>query len=415
MQKHLPSLFLTLLCLNATARAETFAVRAGLIYTAAGEPIADGMLVVKDGKIAAIGSSGRTSVPGKAKVFDYPEAVIIPGLIDLHSHIGVYAYPQVEAQSDGNEMTDPFTPEVRAIDSFRLDDPAIRDAVSGGVTTVLSRPGSGNVVGGLGVLVKLIPDAASVEEMVLRDPADMKMATEWNPILTYGGRGQRPATRMDVFAMLRQELRDAQSYIERMDEYKRDKDKNPALEPPARDLKMEAMAMLLRREIPVHIHTSRADEIIHAVRICEEFNLDCNLGHAEWGFKVARLLAQKGIVSVVGPRMFRPDPDTDRTVCIPCVMAEAGAPMAFQTDHPVVKQEYLLYQATLAVRYGTPEDVALRAVTSVPARTVHVEERIGSLEAGKDADFAVLDGPPFEAATRVLVTYINGRKIYERQ
>lgn len=413
--------FAAVFALCGVAEARTYVLKAGLLYTCAGKdgakPVENGVVVFRDGKITAVGKEGEVRIPAGAVVLDHSAHVVMPGMIDLHSHIGVYPYPNVQAHSDGNEMTDPFTPQVRAIDSFRTDDPAIAEAVAGGVTTVLARPGSGNIVGGQGVLVKMKPGRKHASDLVLKEPADIKMATEWNPILSYGGRGERPATRMDVFAMLRQELQKAKEYLAQWDDYEAQKKNNPkgAAEPPERNLKLEALGMLLKREIPAHIHTSRADEILNAVAVAEEFGIAFNMGHAELAFKVADILAEKNIVSVVGPRMFRPDPETNTATCIPCVMAEAGAPMAFQTDHPVVNQAYLLYQAALAVRYGTPEDVALRAITIVGAEAGWVADRIGSLETGKDADFVVLDGPLFEVSTNVVKVFIDGQVEYEKK
>ncbi|MBI3071620.1 MAG: amidohydrolase family protein [Deltaproteobacteria bacterium] len=384
-----------------------FAVVAETLYTMGPAGVLkNAVVVVEGGKIASI----EKAVPAGVRIVK--ARAVMPGLVDLHTHLGVYAEPLVESHADGNEMSNPVTPHVRAIDAFHVADPAIRAAVAGGTTTVIARPGSGNVIGGIGVLLKLKP-GKGFAEMVVREEADLKMALEWNPILVYGGKGKTPATRMAVYAIARKAFVAAREYVAAWERYGREKasGKRDAKEPD-RDLGKEALAKVLRREIPVHIHTARADEVIAALDFVEEFRLDAHIGHAEWGYLVAGEVARRKGRVVVGPRLFRPNPETQRLDNIAALYRKAGVEVALTTDHPVVAQGQFLTMAAHAVKYGLPRDDALRALTIVPARFARIDDRVGSIEKGKDADLVLLTGDPIELTTRVEEVYVDGVRVW---
>jgi imidazolonepropionase-like amidohydrolase len=384
-------------------------------------------VLINSGKIEKIGKGLK--LPDGYRVLDARGKHLTPGLIDIHSHLGVYSNPPVEGSSDGNEMINPVTPHVRALDAFNFQDEAVEWARSGGVTTICSIPGSGNVIGGQGILLKL--KKAPFEEMILKPYAALKMALELNPINVYGRRNQAPMTRMACYYLARDAFRKAQDYMEEQAEYEKKKaeyeeklaaaetevEKAALEEPqkPKRDLQKEALAAALRREVPVHIHNSRYDEIMSAVRLAEEFNLDMNLGHAEQAHKVGGELARRGIVSAVGPRMFYADAeDQEHYVNIPAALFKEGGKMTFTTDSPVVRPDYLIYNGQIAYRYGMPAEEVLKALTIAAAEAIHIEDRIGSLEAGKDADLVVWSGFPLDIMSVVERTYIDGVLEYRR-
>ena len=404
---------LLLLAAPAAAAERPIVIRGGTVYPISGAPLPNGTVLIRDGKIAAVGAD--LPVPRRATIIDAAGGAVMPGMIDLHSHLGLYSYPEARANADGNESTDPITPHMRAIDAFHLHDPALAESLRGGVTTVIARPGSGNIIGGLSVLIKLRPDPTTIEDLLIRAPGDMKMVLEWNPILSYGRRDRQPATRMDVYALARQALQEARDYQEKWTEYVAKRATGEEATPPARDLKLEALALILDRKLPVHIHTSRADEVMGALRLMDEFNLDANLGHAEWGYLVPEPIKERDVVAVIGPRLFRPDPVDMAWKNIPAILDQAGVRVALNTDHPIVQQNHMLYQAGLAVRYGMDEAAALAAVTLVPAQAIRIDDRVGSLEPGKDADVVVLDGDPLEVTTRVLQVFIDGQSVYTYQ
>jgi imidazolonepropionase-like amidohydrolase len=287
---------------------------------------------------------------------------------------------------------------------------SFRDAISEGVTTIIARPGSGNVIGGQSAALKLT--GGTVDEMVIKFPADMKMAMGKKG---YGAKGQLPVTRMGVAYVVRQAMVDAQDYKNSLDKYEKKKESDPDAAPPKRDLKNEAMLMVLNREIPVHIHCSRIDDILTAVRLGDEFDFHkLSLGHGDESWKIADLLAEKGVIVVVGPGMIVYD-DNNKLVNLAKVLVDAGVEINIMTDADVVQQEFLRYQAATAVRYGLDPQEALKAITLNPAKLIGAEDRIGSLEAGKDADLVIFSGDPFDIGTRVCRVFINGITVFENE
>jgi imidazolonepropionase-like amidohydrolase len=383
-----------------------------------------GTVLVENGRIAAVAAD--VDIPADAEVYDATGKVVMPGLIDAHCHVGIFPDGIGWEYADGNETTDPITPHLRALDAIHPDDPAFKELVAAGVTTVLTGPGSGNLVGGQWVCLKTVPKP-NVEDMVLVESAGMKMALGENPKRAYGEQKKTPSTRMGNAAMLRAALVDAQNYLEKWRQYEAElaeyetkleagdeEVKPPKL--PDRDLKLEALGKVLRREMKARIHAHRADDMLTAIRIAEEFGLDLTLEHATEGYKIADTLAAKGIPVTAGPILFSREKYELRemTPKNPGAMARAGVKVAIQTDE-MSAVKYLTINAALAVREGMPEEEALRAITINAAEIIGVAERVGSLEEGKDADLVVFSGHPLDYATVVELVLVDGQVAFKRE
>lgn len=396
-------------CFCMQNSADTVVIKAKKIYTVSGGTITDGIIQITDGKITRVGKN--VSVPRNGRLMEAD--VVIPGLIDIHTHLGVYSIPMVEENADGNEMTNPITPQVHALDSFNFDDPALKVGLAGGVTTIVSRPGSGNIIGGTSVAVKL--KDAPPDRMVLKKICDLKMAIEGNPVGVYLNKKQMPSSLMAVYYMARKAFLDARDYQKKWDDYRKKKKKDKDAAPPKKDLGKDVLLMALNREIPVHIHCATASEIYNCIRLAGEFNLKLSLGHAYWAHLILdELKAHRDVHFNIGPPMFFNY--FDNTMSFknsPAILANAGFKVSLQTDALGGDQQNLLQLATLCVRYGMKEDDALRAVTLAEAESVGLEDRIGSIERGKDADLVFLNGEPFDFTTAVAKVMIDGRIEYE--
>jgi imidazolonepropionase-like amidohydrolase len=400
------------------------AITNGKVMTISQGTYEPGTVLVEGGRIVAVGK--ELPVPQGAEVYDASGKVVMPGLIDAHCHVGVFADGVGWEYADGNEMTDPVTPHLRALDAVHPEDLAFKELVAAGVTTVLTGPGSANVVGGQWVCLKTAPKP-SVEQMVLLEPAGMKMALGENPRRVYGDQKKTPSTRMGNAALLRAALVDAQNYLETWRRYEADQEAyrekveagDEDAEPPKlpeRDLKLEALGKVLRREMKARVHAHRADDMLTAIRIAEEFDLDLTLEHATEGFKIADILAAKGIPVTAGPILFSRTKYELRemTPKNPGLMAKAGIKVAIQTDESSAVK-YLTINAALAVREGMPEEEALKAITLYPAEIIGVADRVGSLEADKDADIVVFSGHPFDYRTVAELVLLDGRVVYRRE
>ncbi|MFO0796904.1 MAG: amidohydrolase family protein [Gemmataceae bacterium] len=387
------------------------------LYTAAAgadAPVPNAVLIVKDGKVLFAGpAADAPAQPADPEVRDLGGAVVIPGLVDTHSHIGLFGRPGVGANADGNEMSGPVQPGVRALDSINPDDPGIRMAVAGGVTTANIMPGSGNVIGGQTLYVKL--RGRTVEQMVIlgRLPdgtiilGGLKMANGENPKGYGRTRSQAPFTRMKVAALQREQFVKAR-------EYKAKRDAGEKVEP---NLDLEPIVEVLEKKRTVHFHCHRADDLMTAVRISEEFGFELVLQHATEGYRVADVLAKKRIpvsLTLIDSPGGKPE-----TIGLleenAAVLAKAGVTVTINTDDSITESRFYLRTGAIALRGGLPEMDALRALTSNAAKLLHLDHRLGSLEKGKDADFVVLSGPPFSTYTQVLETHIDGRKRFDRR
>jgi len=398
---------------RALPGADRLVVIARKIYTAANGVIEDGMILVENGKITYVGKSAP--VPDGAK--EIRGQVVLPGLVDVHSHLGVCSVPDVTENQDGNEMTTPLTPEVRALDSFNFEDPALNAALAGGVTTLVSRPGSGNVIGGTSVAVKL--RLSTPTHMVFKEVCDLKMTIEGNPVAFHGAQNRMPMTLMAVYFLARKSFIEAQDYMAAWDKFNKDKAAGKDVLPPKRDLGKDALVMALKREIPVHIHTATASEIMSCIRLADEFHLRLTLAHCNFAYLLAdELKGRRDIHFNVGPGWFTTyydDPSKIRNVA--AILANAGLNVSLQVDAGMGRQpaqQYLLHAASLCVRHGMKEDDALKAITIRGAQAAGLDEHIGSLEAGKDADMVLLDGEPFDWLTSVDRVVIDGKIEYTR-
>jgi imidazolonepropionase-like amidohydrolase len=381
------------------------------IYTATSDkPIEGGYLMVRGGKVAGVGSAKAIEFPAGAEVIDLKGAAVIPGLVDTHSHVGVWSRPNVPANSDGNESSGPVQPAVRAIDSFNPDDPGIKMALAGGVTTANVMPGSGNVIGGQTIYVKY--RGRGVEEMRVTGRAGekeilggLKMANGENPKGYGKNKQQAPFTRMKIAALQRETFQKAKEYKAKLD----------AGEKPARDIGLESLVEVLEGKRTVHFHCHRADDLLTAVRISEEFGFELVLQHATEGYRVADVLAKKKIP--VSLTIIDSPGGKAETIGLldenAAVLEKAGVTVTINTDDSITESRFLLRSGALAVRGGMSESAALKALTINAAKLLHLDHRLGSLGAGKDADFAILSGPPFSVYTRVLQTWIDGRKVFD--
>lgn len=380
----------------------------GLVYTMVGEPkVMD--VAVENGKIAAVGENLDCA---RAEVRDVSGCHVLPGIVDAHCHIGMWEDYIGEAGSDGNECTNPVTPELRAIDAINPYDRCFKEACAAGVTTCVTGPGSANVIGGQFVAMKTYGD--SVEDMTLRFPVAMKAAFGENPKRVYGSRDKTPETRMATAAIFRKALSDAQEYAKKLERDEKDADKAPE-----RDLGKEMMVKVIRRELPLKIHAHRADDILTAIRICREFNVRFTLEHCTEGYMIPKFIREaireQGAGVIIGPLLSERSKIELKNLTFeaPRILWENGIEFALMTDSPVIPQQYLPLCAALAVREGLPEDVALKSITINAARVTGIDDRVGSLEPGKDADIAVYAGHPFDFRTRCRLTIVNGAVAYE--
>ncbi|MEI6875861.1 MAG: amidohydrolase family protein [Spirochaetota bacterium] len=385
------------------------AIRGARILTVTQGEIPNGVLVMKNGKILSVGSAGEVSIPSDAQVIDGTGSTLTPGLVDAHSHLGLGAS---EGVTEDNESSDPVVPHLRIIDSIHPEGTApdrnqFGRAVAGGVTTAIIRPGSRNLIGGQAAVLKL--RGRTVDEMVVRFPADMKMAL--GKKLYFANKGQAPTTKMGGAFLVRQALTEGVELRQALDRYAKERTSKPDAEPPARNLKAEAMLKVVDGDIPVHIHLYTVDEIMTAIRLAEEFHFKgLSFAHANETWKVADLLAAKHIAVVVGPEMIVYD-EENRPINLAQALTSKGVEVSITTDADVVQQEFLRFQASIAIKYGMDPAEALKALTLHPARLAGMESRIGSLEPGKDADLVMFDGDPFDLQTRVMRVFIDGNQV----
>ena len=385
------------------------AIKGGKIYTITKGVIDEGIILIEDGKIKSVGKSVK--VPEGAEVIDAKGKVVMPGLVEAHCHIGIWEEKIGWAGSDGNEATDPATPHMRALDGIKAnaDEGGLIAALEAGITTAQILPGSANVIGGTGVVIKTAPKVVT-DEMVIRSPSGMKVAFGENPRRVYGVEQKKtPSTRMGVAGVLREWLQKAKSYMEKKERFKDQPEKLPEV-----DIRLEALELVLKGEIPLRAHAHRADDIATAVRIAEEFDIEMSWEHATEGHRVAEWIAEKGIPAVWGPSlMARPKWEMrELSYDTPKILYEAGAKFAIQTDAVGSSIAFLPLCAGMAVKHGLPYDEALKAITITPAEILGVDDRVGSIEKGKDADLRILDGDPLELRTKVEMVIINGEIVH---
>ena len=373
------------------------------VRTMAGERFEHGYIHMDGGKIVSVGPMERA--PRDAERFDAAGAVALPGLVDAHCHIGMWEDGLGFEGDDGNEDTDPVTPQLRGLDGVNPLDRAFTEALDWGVTTVVTGPGSANPIAGQMCAMKTC--GRRVDDMLLAAPLAVKMAMGENPKTSYHEKQQGPATRMGIAAAIREQLAKAKKYGEQLERAAADDD----FDEPEYDAKCEALLPLLRGEIKAHIHAHRADDIFTAIRLAKEFHLDYVLVHCTEGHLIAQELAEEGACAITGPLMTtRSKPElanaTDRN---PAVLSQHGVKTAICTDYNVMPIGLLPICAGMAVREGMDYQQALAAITIYPAQIVGIDHRVGSLKVGKDADFAVFSQDPLTIAARPQLVVIGGK------
>ena len=365
-------------------------------------------ILVENQKIKKIGKNIRAS---SAEILDVSGKYVFPGFVDAHSHLGLFEEGAGHYYQDGNEATDPLTPDVKVIDAFNPQDPAIERSLSGGVVTVMIVPGSANPVGGQGAIFKLRRTKV-VDEMLVKDSAGLKMATGENPKRVYGEMSKKmPGTRLGTAAVIRGYLTKVRSYMAKKEQAKQEE--KPFTET---DPKMEIGEKVLNKEIPARIHAHRLDDILTAIRLSEEFDFNLVVEHATESYKIADFIKAKGIPVVIGPIFgFRTKLEVkDMSYESPRILSEKGILTAMMCDHPVVHHEHTNVQLGTALRYGAKEEDLLKMVTINAAKILGVDDRLGSIEQGKDADLVVWSGHPFDLSSYVERVIIEGEPAYSR-
>lgn len=363
-------------------------------------PAFDGTVVFEGGRITALGAD--VQAPDGAEVVEAAGAWLLPGFVDAHVHLGVHEEGEGWAGDDTNEMTDPVMAAVRALDAINPMEVGFDDAICGGVTAVNVNPGSGNPIGGLTVALRT--HGRVVDDMVLREPSGLKAALGENPKRVYGEQKKTPSTRLGTAYTIRQAFATARAWMQ----------KDPSDRDP--DLVSQALSRVLSREIPWRQHSHRADDIATALRIAQEFDFELVLDHGTESYLIADRVAAAGVPVLYGPLIVsRSKVEVrHRTPAAPGILARAGVKVSIITDHPVVPIDFLVTQASLAVRDGMDHDEALRAITLNPAEVMGVADRIGSIEQGKDADLVLWEGDPLDVRNRTLRVWQAGREVMHR-
>lgn len=368
-----------------------------------------GYLVIDNGKIKELGPV-KTGTPvsairekGKDQIIDATGCIVMPGLIEAHCHMGITEEKKGMEGDDCNETVNPITPFLRAIDAINPMDAAFDDAVRAGITSAMIGPGSSNVVGGSFAFVKT--HGRSIDKLIVKSPAAMKVAFGENPKVNYSGQNKSPSTRMAIAAMLREELFKAQQYMEK---------KKKGMAMTEQDFRYECWLPVLKGEIPLKAHVHRADDILTAIRIGKEFHLSMTLDHCSEGHLIAEEVKKSGFPAIVGPDLASRNKIEVQNMAFKTVgiLNQAGVKTAITTDHPVSLIQALPICAGLAVKAGMKEEEALKSITIYAAQICGVDHKVGSLKAGKDADIVIYNGNPMEIVTRTMCTIIEGEVIY---
>ncbi|QIZ98703.1 amidohydrolase [Leifsonia sp. PS1209] len=373
----------------------------------AGDPIENGTVLIQDGKIAAVGTSADITIPDGVRTVDASGKWVLPGFIESHGHVGIHEEANGPAGDDTNEMTTPNTAAVRAIDAINIDDEGFRDALSGGVTSIVVKPGSGNPIGGQTVAIKSW-GGRTIDEQVLREAVSVKSALGENPKRVYGGKNVTPSTRLGVAMIIREAFVDAQNYRAQRDDAEQEG------KPFARDLGKETLVRVLDGELAWDQHTHRHDDIATAMRLADEFGYRLVINHGTEAHKLADVIAERDIPVIFGP-MFTSRSKVelrDRAIANLAKIAAAGVRVAITTDHPVVPINFLVHQASLAVKEGLPRETALEALTVNPASFLKLDDRVGSLTPGLDGDVVVWSGDPLDVNSRAERVFIEGTEVY---
>ena len=373
-----------------------------------GDVMQNAWLSARDGKISGIGVMSEALPHSEGEVYDASGGFLLPGFIDPHTHLGMWEDSLGFEGADGNEETDPATPQLRAVDGVNPMDRCFSEALDYGVTSVVTGMGSANPVGGQMLVMKTYGDC--VDDMAIKNPVAIKFALGENPKTVYNGKNQAPMTRMATAAIIREALFKAKKYMEKQRKAAEDDDEDE----PDFDMKSEALIPLLKGEIAAHFHAHRADDILTAIRIADEFGLDLKIVHGTDSARIAKRLAERDIAVFVGPIISdRCKPElrsmSDSTAA---ELAAAGVSVSITTDHNVVPIQHLLTSVQIAIRAGLSKRDAFKAVTVNPAKALGLEDRIGSLAVGLDADMSVFAEDPFETvAAKPVMVFVDGKRV----
>ena len=369
------------------------------------KPIERGYVRIKGKVIEEVGNMSSLAPSDDEQILDMKGAWVLPGIIEAHCHIGITEEKWGIIGDDCNEGTNPITPTLRAIDAVNPMDPAFHDAIAAGITSVMVGPGSSNVVGGQFVFMKT--QGRCIDEMIVKHPAAMKVAFGENPKTAYGDKDQLPSTRMGIGALLRETLYKARQYVQDKENGKLQNE----------DFQMEPWVPVFSREIPLKAHAHRVDDILTAIRIATEFGLDITIDHGTESHLIADEIKASGFPVIVGPELTSRSKIEVKNMNLRTnkVLSEAGILFAITTDHPVTMLQYLPICAGIAVKHGLSVEDGLKAITINAARICRVDDRVGSLKKGKDADIAIFTGNPMEVFTKTLYTIINGQVVYSVQ
>ncbi len=370
-----------------------------------GKTIADGYLRF-GAAIEEMGPMEQYVPKAGEEVLDAGGKWLLPGFVDIHTHLGLFGDGVGFEAEDCNESTDPITPQLRVIDGINPMDRTFEEARNGGVTAVIVAPGSANPIAGQAAAIRTY--GRRIDDMILKAPVAMKFALGENPKSTYNDRDETPVTRMATAALIRENLRKAQEY--RMKQQLAQED--PEFDAPDFDMKLEALVPVLNREIQAHFHAHRLDDIFTAIRIAKEFDLDYVIIHGTEAYLAPDIMAQEQARVVTGPNLLdRCKPELrNMSFSGPVVLTHHGVLCSICTDHPETPLQYLPLCAAMAMRSGLTRQEALAAITIQPARIAGLDKQIGSLEVGKDADLVLATGDPLELETRIEGVYSLGRK-----
>ena len=378
--------FILFVQLSADQANNSVVLRGATVYTAVGSSLERAIIVIKNGKITAVGE--KIKIPRRVKVIDVNGKVIVPGLIDIHSHLGVYDY------GDANEFPQPIGPENRALDALHLDVPDWMEAVKGGVTTIVTGPGSGERISGQSITIKTFGN--DLKKRILKEGGEVKMAVN--------------ARNLSHIQNIRSTFLKAREYMEAWAKYESGDKKGL---PPKRDLGLEALVNVLKGKERVRCHVHFANDMMAVLRLKDEFGFDLTFEHSTEAYKIADEIAKRNVGCVCLPLVMR--------IGLPeeimggnAILNKAGVKIAMHTDHPVVQEKWLRLCAALSLRYGLPEDVALKSITINPAEMAKINNRVGSIEIGKDGDLVVLNGPWYELKTRIDMVFVDGVIAYDR-
>ncbi|MCX5779235.1 MAG: amidohydrolase [Firmicutes bacterium] len=357
--------------------------------------IDDGIILIEGQTIRKVGMTVR--IPANCQVLNAYGKYICPGFIDAHTHIGLEEEIYRVEGDDVNETSDPITPYLQAVDGINFMDLAFADALRGGITRTMCMPGSANILGGQAVFLKTL--AASLGEMIYRNPWGLKAALGENPKRVYASQKKAPKTRMAIASLLREAFKAARSMIDQVDLKTRELYRNYPL------------LQVLKKEMPLFLHVHRADDILTALRIKDEFDIDMLLQHGTEAHLVADELVKREVPVCLGPLLVNRAKVEMKEVAFKnaALLAERGVKFSFITDHPVIPIEYLRVCAALAVREGLDPDLALQALTIVPAQMLKTEHELGSITAGKLADLVIWDGHPFDFLSKVEKVLVDGQ------